>query len=163
MTREVPLTRGFVAIVDDEDFDRVSRFRWCLQQGAKSRTAYATRREAPNSPKIWMHRWLLDAPDDVQVDHRNGNGLDNRRSNIRLCTPSQNATNRIRTFANKSSSFVGVHRQRSRWVARIVVALKRVHLGVFASEIDAARCYDRAALVHHGDFAVTNFPKEDYK
>jgi hypothetical protein len=162
--KEIELTRSLVALVDDADFERVSAHRWYARSSAPNKPTYAARGVPPygSTPKLLMHRWIIGAPAHVQVDHCNGNGLDNRRENLRLCTPSQNAINRRRRFTGKSSRFVGVHLQRGRWCARIVAGDDRLHLGTFRDEAEAARAYDRAALLHHGEFAVTNFPREDY-
>jgi hypothetical protein len=167
--KEIALTKGLVAMVDDEDFDLVSRFKWhALRRG---RVVHATRTVKRDGRKwtVYMHRWLLAAPAGLEVDHRNGNGLDNRRENLRIATHAQNAINHARTH-QKTSRFRGVlwNKARKRW--RVVIcagrirdgASKQIHVGTFADEVEAAKAYDRAALLHHGDFAVLNFEKDTY-
>lgn len=170
--REVPLTKGLFALVDDADFDRVATFRWyAFRRGRLWHAARSVKRKGKRST-IHMHRWLLDAPNGVEVDHRDGNGLNNTRENLRLCTHGQNAINHRRSFSSKSSRFHGVcwHARSQRW--RVVICAgektssgraRQIYVGVYRYEIDAARAYDRAAIRHHGEFAVTNFPRRDYQ
>jgi len=106
-----------------------------------------------------MHRLILNAPPDLKVDHINGNGLDNRKENLRLATTPQNVRN-ARLSLRNSSGFKGVKRKRQKWQASIVFNGKTIRLGVFDAREDAARAYDIAALLLHGEFARVNFPKE---
>jgi hypothetical protein len=103
-----------------------------------------------------MHRLLLGVSNDVQVDHVNGDRLDNRRANLRPATSSENMCNR-----KGSASFKGVHwdKRNKKWRVSIQVKRKIVRLGRFTDPIEAARAYDEAATVHHGEFAVLNFPR----
>jgi hypothetical protein len=112
---------------------------------------------------VTMHRELMNQPKGFLVDHRNTDTLDNRRSNLRLATCSQNQWNRQK-IKNTTSRFVGVsfYKSRKKWVAYIDAAGKRISLGYFNSEIDAARAYDEAAKKYHGEFARLNFPRENY-
>lgn len=168
--RRVPLTKGLFALVDDGDFELASAFRWQALRHGRVTHAIRTQKQLGVKRTIYMHRWLLGARRGVEVDHRNGDGLDNRRGNLRLCTHAQNAVNWKRSSATKSSRFHGVcwNGRRARW--RVVICAgrrpkgpaKQIYIGVFRAEEDAARAYDRAALKRHGQFAVTNFPREDY-
>lgn len=166
---ELPLTRGLVAILDDVDYGHVAVFSW--QAAKRGPRFYAMRIEYPSRRAILLHRALLDAPRGLEVDHRNGNSLDNRRENLRLCTRPENNVNYVRRRASKTSRFRGVswHRIGGKWMAQIrgldhaPHSIQYVYLGLFADETEAARAYDRAALNHHGEFAVTNFPREDYQ
>lgn len=104
MSKEIPLTRGYVAIVDDQDFDRLSQYKW--QYSKRATSHYAT--TDIGHKKIYMHRMIMDAPDDMTVDHINGDGLDCRRVNMRLATHRQNVINRLRLLPNTASKYRGV-------------------------------------------------------
>ena len=166
--KTIPLTKGLVTIVDDDDYERVAEFKW--HAAVRRKTVYASRDLWPSRQKVLLHRWLLDAPRDMEVDHRNGNGLDNRRENLRLATRSQNLINCRPNRTNKGSRFRGViwHKAAAKWAAQISTGRRlengkreHLHLGLFLDEVEAARAYDRAALQHHGEFAVINFPQKE--
>jgi hypothetical protein len=159
---------GRVALVDDEDYEIVMQYRWyVLEQIRNGRThgPYAiahTGHGRKNQRTILMHKLLTGWP---QTDHRNHDGLDNQRSNLRPATDPQNHANERKTLTRygkpTSSRFKGVYwaTQSRRWAARIRVGNgKRLHLGSFRSEIDAARAYDEAALAAWGEYACLNFP-----
>lgn len=151
MTCEIPLGKsGLVALVDDADYHLVSAFVWHAHH---SRTGvYARLALGP-----LMHTVLTGWP---LVDHRNGDGLDNRRSNLRQADSSQNAQNR-RGHAIATSQFKGVHwnRQRRKWIAEIGYRGVRTRLGAFVDEVAAARAYDAAAERLFGEYARLNFPE----
>lgn len=155
MTQMIPLTKGYFAIVDDEDFERVSQYKWYAHIGESS-GPYA--RQYPIGQ---MHRLILDAPPHLYVDHIDGNGLNNRRSNLRLCTKGQNAANSILPSTNRSG-FRGVwlHRPLQKWRAGIRFQGRNISLGCFDDPIEAARAYDAKALELFGEFARLNFPQE---
>jgi len=104
-----------------------------------------------------MHRLILNAPDGMQVDHVNEIGLDNRKSNLRICNQSENQRNRSKQ-KNNTSGFKGVHWHvvDKRWMATIKVDKKKIHLGSFRNPIDAAKVYNSAAIKYHGEFANLN-------
>lgn len=102
-----------------------------------------------------MHRLILDVPKGAEVDHINGNGLDNRRRNLRICTRSENQWNR-RLAPNNTSGFKGVYRFQGKWRAQIQSFGKKIHIGLYETRIEAARAYDEVAIKCHGDFAATN-------
>jgi hypothetical protein len=149
--KEIPLTQGKVALVDDEDFEAVSAVKWYAQQ---SRVWYAAHKR---DRLVYMHRMILTAPPGMQVDHINGNGLDNRRSNLRLCSNSQNHAN-LRKRPETSSRFKGVYwnKARRKWHAQIKVNQCTFYLGLFESEEAAGAAYDRAAAEHFGVFSRLN-------
>jgi hypothetical protein len=157
-TREIPLTQGKVAIVDIEDYDEISRYRWHVKKNHG--TFYAVRYENKNGRKIKisMHRQIMKASPEQQVDHKHRNGLDNRRCELRFCTTSQNNMNRI--FNKKGSSkYKGVHWDKSygKWSVEIKKNGHSFKLGRFNNEIKAAKAYDKAAKKLFKEFAVLNF------
>jgi hypothetical protein len=160
--KKIPLTQGFAALVDDADFLHLATFNWCVTKGAKKQP-YA-RRQAPRKNGRQqielMHRRILAAPEGFEVDHRDGNGLNNQRYNLRLVPKFRNRQAFRRKSLGKSSRFRGVfwNTQVQKWHARIEAFAKRYHLGTFETEEDAARAYDAAAKIHFGEFAQLNFP-----
>jgi hypothetical protein len=159
--REIRLTRGYSTIVDAADYERLASRSWCVAN-LRLRRPYAVssyRDEAGRPRQVYMHRVILEAPADARVDHINGDGLDNRRCNLRFCTPAQNVTNS--RGVRSSSGFRGVFETsagRYRTRLRIPGQSCRLDLGVFQTAAEAARAYDDAARTHHGEFARLNFP-----
>ena len=153
--KEIELTQGKVAIVDDEDFEYISQWKWCYTINQKSRSGYAIRR-----PGILMHRVINKTPPGMQTDHINGNGLDNRKENLRSCTRTQNKAN-VKMNRNNKSGYKGVSREKKRktWRAHIRIGGKGRALGRFDILEEAARAYDRAAREKFGEFARLNFPE----
>ena len=148
--REIPLTRGLSAIVDDEDYDEMSRFPWHAVKTPGGSTFYAARR------CVRMHNQIMNVSSTgIEVDHENGNGLDNRRSNLRLATRTEQLWN-TRRRSDNTSGYKGVSSFRERWRAEITVNGRRVHLGLFDDPADAGHAYDAAALEYFGEFACTN-------
>lgn len=152
---EIELTQGKVALVDDEDVEMLSGFKWYAAQLNKGQF-YAICHPSKHI-QIRMHRILVDAPDGFDVDHANGNTLDNRKCNLRIATRSQNQANA--KPRGGVSKYKGVSFHRNRWCASITKDKTRTHLGCFGSEEDAAKAYDAAAVVAYGEFARTNFPQ----
>lgn len=146
MTKSISLTQGKNALVDDDDFDELNKVKWSFDG------QYAQRKV--ENKTIRMHRVILDSP---QVDHIDGNRLNNQRANLRVCNHKQNQRNRKKN-KKMSSKYKGVswHKQTEKWRARIQTDDGAVHLGLFDSEIDAAQAYDEAAKEHFGEFARTN-------
>lgn len=161
--REIPLTKGKVALVDAEDYERVSQFKWCAFK--RYNTWYSHRRarvaevKAGSATVVPLHRFILNAPKGSLVDHRNGDGLDCRRSNIRLATIAQNAQNQPRRHKMNKSGYRGVSLHQGKWHAVIRANGKSKWLGGFDDPAEAARTWDDAALKCRGDFASLNFPK----
>lgn len=156
MTKQIYLSQGKFATVDDADFEHFNQWKWTANRGgARSTSWYALRKE--NGKNIQMHRQIINAPDGMQVDHINRDGLDNRRENLRLCTNAENGRNRAMK-SNSISGFKGVCRFRDKWQAQIGINRVNIYLGVFADPIDAAKAYDQAAIELHGPYANLNFP-----
>jgi len=170
MVIKIPLTQDKVAVVDEVDADLVN-FKWSVvRQGRKSNPIwYAVRdsRMGRGKPNIRMHRVILERmigrslKKNEETDHKNHDGRDNRRSNIRLATKSENLRNQRVQGKSKSSQFKGVwwHKRDEKWSAAIQGGT-RTWLGYFDTEEDAARAYDAEAKVRYGLFAVLNFPED---
>lgn len=152
MTKSISLPHGEIALVDDEDYERINAHKWHVSSG------YAVRRIAPLAPTIRMHREVLSAPENMQVDHINRNRLDNRRSNLRIATKAENLRNKV-IYQNNKSGYRGVcwKTRDKKWAAQININQKRKHLGFFSSAEEAARAYDKAAKEFYGEFAALNF------
>lgn len=164
MTKEIPLTHGYIAIVDDEDYEYLNQFNWMVTIKPRMKTPYADRRitySRGNYGHITMHRDIfnLKRGNKTQIDHINKNGLDNRRCNLRICTQSQNMTNIDKPKTN-TSGYKGVswHNQGLKWRAQIRVNGEYYSLGLYTNKEDAARAYDKKARELCGEFAVLNFP-----
>ena len=160
--RRIPLSRGKYAIVDPEDYERLSKYKWHIVGGAS--TYYAARNTGQRIGEkrivIKMHREILRVPDGMFVDHINHNGLNNRKANLRHATQAQNARNRRKGHrGNFHSKYKGLtwYRREKRWAVRIMVDCKSKFIGYFDNEIDAAKAYDQAAMKYHGEFASLNF------
>jgi len=162
MSREIPLTQGHVATVDKEDYIELMKYSWyAFWNGAQWYARTNIKNSEGKHRGILMHRFLLSAEKGDFVDHRNLDGRDNRRKNIRLCTQQQNTFNK-KPRKNSSSRYKGVYwcKDKKRWKASASLSGKVYGLGSFKCEVAAARVYDRFAIEHHGDFVRLNFPQE---
>lgn len=155
MAAKINLTRGMVALVDDHDAPEVRGYAWVAKpadQTAKIWYAYTQVKKRT----IYLHRFILEAQTGILVDHINGNGLDCRRENMRLCSPSLNSANSRRHAP--ASGFRGVYLHKRAFSARIWINGKSRRVGSFQCPAEAALAYDAAALEAFGEFAVLNFP-----
>ncbi len=154
MAKLIPLTRGFSAQVDDNDFECINKYKWhLLSSGYASRTSS----KLTGRKEILMHRFVAETPSGMETDHINGDKLDNRHSNLRISTHAQNAANRGKQ-SNNTSGHKGVtwYAKRSKWQAQITVGKKHKTIGYFKDPKDAARAYDEAARKYFGEFAGLN-------
>lgn len=152
--KEIPLTQGKVALVDDCDFERLSRFRWyaACNHGYGWYAVRCVKRK-----HVYMHCEILNVQRGIRVDHKDGNGLHNWRNNLRPATSAQNMSNRGKQIDN-TSGYKGVtwSKDRSVWIAKIGVNGKSKYLGWFDDTESAARAYNDAALMYHREFAKLN-------
>lgn len=163
----VPLTKGFVTCIDIEDWDAIRPFPWRAQRSGNGKT-YAGRscylpekhipgRQGDGNVTVLMHDFLMGRRPGFDVDHKNGDAMDNRRDNLRFGTRSQNCANQKIRSTNKSG-FKGVNfsKEHQKWVARISVNFRRIHLGYFSTAEKAALAYNTAAQKHFREFARLN-------
>lgn len=157
MTKQIPLSQGKVALIDDEDFERISKYKWYAR---KTGYVYYAVRKIDNQA-FYMHREILGVTDrKIDVDHCNGDGLDNRRENLREATRSQNIWNTGKRKHNRSG-YKGVYlHDCGKYAADINMNRKTYHLGLFETAEQAARAYDEESKKLRGAFAYLNFPEE---
>ncbi|WP_173934287.1 AP2 domain-containing protein [Chelativorans sp. Marseille-P2723] len=153
--KTIPLTQGYVALVDDDHFGTLSARKWFAARDARG-LVYA--RTKIDGRAVGMHRVIMNAPKGILVDHKNRNTLDNRRCNLRLATSQQNNANK--SFQSRKFSYRGVLQTRSQksYGAQIRVNRKLIYLGSYPTIEEAARAYDAAATRYFGEFASLNFP-----
>lgn len=162
----IPLTKGKVALVDDEDYERMILHKWHAHRSGSAYYARTNLRIENVWRTVYMHRLLLGISDDpaIQADHRNHNTLDNRRLNLRIASRAQNQQNR-RSLRVTASGFKGVYmtNKRKPFQARITVNGKRRSVGYFMTALEAARAYDAKAIELCGEYACLNFPDDATK
>lgn len=160
----IPLTQGKVAVIDFDDFDeRVRPHQWCAHKGRRTFYAARTRRKSDGlgSKTILLHRVITNCPDGLEPDHKNGDGLDNRRENLRVGTHQKNRLGSLRKIAGVSSQFRGVcwHKTGQKWNAQIECCGHKMYLGLFSVEEDAARAYNKKAIELGFPEEALNFPR----
>jgi hypothetical protein len=147
----IELTQNKVAIVDDDDFELVNKYKWHYSKASKN---YG---RAKSTSGIAMHRLIMKAEKGQEIDHINGNTLDNRKTNLRFVTHFNNQKNMKKSIANKSG-YKGVswHNKAKKWQSHIMIANKNMYLGLFNDVKEAAKAYNIKAIEHFGEFAKLN-------
>ena len=140
-----------IVLVDDKDYETLSHHKWYLLNSKNKKYAITS----IDSLTKLMHRIIMKEPKDLQIDHIDGNGLNNKKENLRIVTSSQNNMNRSK-FKNSISKFKGVQFENNKWRSRIRLNKKLYHLGMFENEIDAAKAYNKAAKKLFGEYAKLN-------
>jgi hypothetical protein len=161
--KTISLTDNHVALVDDDLFEHLNQWNWRAVKDGN--TIYVKRnfRIGSHVKTIQMHRLIMELShgDGKQVDHIDGNGLNNQKANLRICTNSQNHANIPKRFGKSVFKGVYFNTGSQKWLAQIRVNNQRKHLGYFAREKDAAVAYNKAALIHFGEFAKLNNIKKE--
>ena len=171
--KEVTLTRGYIALVDDEDYERVmAAGSWYAYVQSERKEIYARRMLPRNGKKgnqssQSLHRFIVRAIDSkLRVDHKDHDGLNCQKNNLRICTPAQNRQNSLKPKNARTSKYKGVSlisspwKLTKPWLAQIQCEGRSKNLGQYKTEAGAAKAYDAAARRLHGEFACINFPKE---
>lgn len=156
--KQIKLTRGMIALVDDEDFERLNEWKWYASKNGN--TFYAARTSKKINGKqsvIYMHRDIMETPVGLDVDHINGNSIDNQKINLRNCTRSKNMMN-VGKQKDNTSGYKGVSWfvRDKKWVAMIRFGDKRKNLGYYDTPEEAAIAYNNAVIIYHGEFAKLN-------
>ena|ERR1035437_231983 len=154
--QQIPLTKGKFALVDNEDFEKANQFKWFFSNSGYAmvhKKYYHSRKQYT----IHLSRLIINAPEDKEVDHINGNKLDNRKANLRIATRSQNAMN-SKIAKSNTSGYKGVSwfKRDSKWRADIRINYKSIFLGLFTNKKDAVQSYNQAAKQYFGEFARLN-------
>lgn len=153
--KTIPLTRGYFAIVDDVDYEHLSKHKWCVSRGGGG-SIYAVRtiRVCGKNKTVRMHRTILRTETGRYVDHRDGNGLNNTRANLRLATTSQNAWNGKHRRGISGLKGAAFHKRTKKWVVQIRANGRRHYLGAFSTPQEAHAAYRAGAIRLHGEFAT---------
>ena len=156
IVKQIPLSQGQFALVDAENYDFLITKNWYAWDNRRG--GFYARHSIIGGEKIYMHRLIMDASKGIYIDHINGNGLDNRRCNLRICTNAENHRNSKKYSSGFYSKYKGVtwSKRQKTWKAQIKADYKNKNLGCFDSEIKAALAYNEAALKYHGEFARLN-------
>lgn len=163
--KQIPLSRGLFAIVDDADYEWLMQWKWFASETRGKGTGFFyAARQTPHPTKkgkqamVYMHRAILNSPKGMVTDHINHNTLDNRRENLRVCTNAENLRNRVKSPQCKLSQYKGAVPVKGGWDAVISVGGRPKYIGTYETEREAALAYDRAAEQRYGEYAQLNFP-----
>ena len=158
--KRIELTQDKFALVDDSDYLYLNQFNWSFATRGAAQRRFFNAQEKKHTI-MYMHREIMSAPKGVHVDHINGNSLDNRRNNLRLCSNAENSRNRKKS-RGKYSQYKGVTLVHGKyWASQITFNYKNYSLGYFPDEISAAIAYDQAALKYFKEYAKLNFPEKE--
>jgi hypothetical protein len=147
---KIELNKGAFTLVDEQDYSVLTKWKWKLGTSGYAQRNSCQRGEVKT---LFLHRFLMSPPAGLSVDHINGNRLDNRKHNLRICTTQQNLQN---SKPRSGRKFKGVTKSRDAWQARIFADGRRISLGRFRSPEEAAAAYNEAAKTHYGEFAWLN-------
>lgn len=158
MSKFIYVGRGKVTIVDDEDYEYLSKYNWCVTPNGYVQRHKIASDSVEEKSHVYMHRSIMKPKNGNIVDHINRDRLDNRKENLRICTYSQNSCNKSVTKSNLTSKYKGVTyvKRLKHWQVQISNNLKTMYVGVFKTEKEAALAYNKAALKFHGEFACLN-------
>jgi len=160
--KEIKLTQGQVALVDDSLFDYLNQTKWYAEWRLDRKSYVAARHSKTlfgKSTKIYMHAIIMHTPKGAQTDHRNHDTLDNRKQNLRICTNAQNQHNSGK-HSDNTSGYKGVRKSGRKWRTEIRINGEYRYLGTFDTRELAAHAYDEAAKRLHGEYAILNFQKQ---
>jgi len=154
--KKIKLTQNKYALVDDEDYEFLSRWKWCAHKGGRTYYAKSTQYSDGKKRTLYMHRLIMIPAPGQEIDHIDRNGLNNQKANLRVCTHKENSVNRI--YRNKTG-YRGIKKHGNRWEARISFHKKRYYLGIYHTPEEAAHVYSIAAKKYYGEFACLNKPE----
>ena len=153
--KEIPLTQGQTAIIDEEDYSYISQYKWRAGKNGNKLCAIRTALISGKRKTVRMHRIIADTPAGMQTDHINGNSMDNRKENLRICTNQQNSFNRKKPNKNNKLGIKGVQwvERIKKFRAQIRINDKTIHLGLFTVASNADNAYRKAEEKYFGEFA----------
>ena len=151
----IPVKHGLI-LLDPESYDLVKEYKWTSWQSSPEKPIYAVGKKSGTKKLVYLHRLLKGFPAGKVVDHKNGNGLDNRLKNLRVCYSGQNNMNQKKTRGSSRFKGVSWSKTRDKWRAEIAIHRKTTVIGYFEDEVEAARAYNFQALKIHGEFAKIN-------